>query len=183
MVKYQTTFLGIQKFLGRLLKQEQESVIKKYKILFITGMFFLLAIDSFAQRVIPDSIYYFVPAVVKSKILEHTKSLKSTYPVYGVLSHQNDTTQLIISQYGDSPKELVWLIKNCNRYIKLNSRECIPILLSEDFLFSSLLHSVNNEGDPYAVFTHRLISVSGYLIYYQGLYNKVKIIKAEFYQQ
>jgi len=165
------------------LKQELASVNRKYKILITTGMFLLFAIDSFAQKAIPDSIYYFVPAVVKSKILEHTNSLKSTHPVYGVLSHQNDTTQLLISQYGDSPKELVWLIKNSNRYIKLNSRELIPILLSEDFLFSSLLHSVNKEGDPYAVFTHRLISVSGYLIYYQGLYDKAKIIKAEYYQQ
>ena len=162
------------------LKQELASANRRSKILIIIGLFVLSVNDSLAQS--RDSIYYFVPAFVKVKILDFIKDAKSGYPFYGSLYHQNDTTLLLISRYGDSPKELAYLIKNSNRYIKLNSTESIPILLGDDFLFSNLLHSVEKEGDPYAVFNHQEINPSGYLIEYHGLYDKARIIKAKYYQ-
>lgn len=182
MVKYLTSFLGLQKFLGMLLKQELEFANRMAKILIFMGLFVLSVNDSLAQS--KDSIYYFVPASVKDKILDYMKmkNSKLSYPIYGILSHQNDTTKVLLSNYGDSPKELAFLIKNSNRYIKLNSTATIPILLKDDFLFSNLLHSVKNEGDPYAVFNHKLINVSGYSIEYHGLYDKARIIKAGYYQ-
>lgn len=178
MVTYQTSFLEIQKSLGMRLKQGLESVNRKSKILIMIGLFVLSVNNSLAQS--RDSIYYFVPTPVKVKILEYMKEDDSKYLFYGILSHKNDTTIVIISRYDDSIKELTYLIKNSNRYIKLNSTETIPILLREDFLFSNLLHSVKKEGEPYAVYEHRFINVSGYVIEYQGLYGNARIIKAEY---
>ena len=146
----------------------------------IIGLFVLLVNNSFAQD--RDSIYYFVPASVKTKILKYIKKNDPKYLFCGHLSHWNDTTSMLISRYDDSIKELAYLIKNSNRYIKLSSTEIIPILLREDFLFSNLLHSVEREGDPYAVYNHMIINSSGYLIEYQGLYDRVKIIRAGYYQ-
>ena len=185
MVRYQTIILETMKYLRSHLEREQSSVsiISNYKMLILTAIGLLLANASFAQRATPDSIYYFLPNVVKLKISEHNKSIKSKHTIYGVLSNHNDTTQLIISNYRDSPQELIWLIKNSNRYLKLDITECIPLVLREDYLFSTLLHSVKNEDDPYAVFKHKLISVSGYLICFQGLYEKARIISAKYYQQ
>lgn len=162
------------------MKPELVSANRKFKILIIGGLFVLSVNDSFAQS--RDSIYYFVPAFVKAKILNYMKTKGFAHPFYGILSHQNDTTLVQISRYSDSPKELHYLIKNSNRYIKLNSTETILIVLREDFLFSNLLHSVKKEGDPYAVYQHKDINVSGYLIEYEGLYDKARIIKAEYYQ-
>jgi hypothetical protein len=146
------------------------------------GLYFLSVDNSLAQS--KDSIYYFVPASVKAKILDFmkTKDSKSVYKFYGILSHQNDTTLVLISRYSDSSRELAYLLKNSNRYIKLNSIETIPVLLRLDFLFSNLLHSVEKEGDPYAIYKHKEINPSGYMIEYKGLYDKARIIKAEYYQ-
>lgn len=180
MVKDQINFAGLQKSFRMRLKQELGSAIKKSPILVIISLFVLTINDSYAQS--RDSIYYFVPASVKSKIVDYMKLKGSTYPFYGIFSHYNDTTTVLISRYGDSPKELAYLITNSNRYLKLNSTLTIPILLREDFLFSNMLHSVEKEGDPYAVYKHKEINPSGYWIEYQGLYDKARIIKAEYYQ-
>jgi hypothetical protein len=162
------------------LKQGLGYAGKAHKVFVFVGMLILSVNCSFAQAL--DSIYYFVPSSVKAKILDYKKKDTSGYPFYGILSHYNDTTTVLISRYGDSPKEFAYLIKNSNRFIKLNPTETIPILLGVDLVFSNLLHSVKNEGDPYAVFKHKLINASGYLIEYQGLYDKIRIIKAEYHQ-
>ncbi|MDJ1506758.1 hypothetical protein [Xanthocytophaga agilis] len=149
----------------------------------ITICLFAMSVNgSFAQS--RDSVYYFIPVFVKAKILDYMKkkNLRPDHSIFGVLSHQNDTTQVLISSHGDSPKELTFLIKNTNRYIRLDSTEVIPILMREDFLFSNLLHSVKKEGDPYAIYRHNFIGLSGYSIEYRGLYDKARLIKAEWSQ-
>ena len=141
-------------------KPKPEFVNQKNMFLLILGLFVLSVTKSLAQS--RDSIYYFVPAFVKIKITEYIKTRGSDYPFCAILSYQNDTTGILISRYVDSAQDFVYLIKNSNRYIKLDSTRTIPILLREDFLFSNLLHSVKKEGDPYAVYRHNNIGVSGY---------------------
>ncbi len=163
------------------LKQGLGYADKKYWVLIMVGLFALLANCSLAQGM--DSIYYFVPAAVKAKILEYkNREPASVYPIFGILSYYDDTTRVLIARYGDSPEELAFLIKNSNRFIRLTPTETVPILLRIDLIFSNLLHSVRNEGDPYAVYKHKLINTSGYSIKYVGLYDKARIVEAEYYQ-
>jgi hypothetical protein len=152
------------------------------KTLIIIIWLALSASTSSAQK--RDSIYYYVPTSVKAKILDYMKEKepRAEHPFYMILSHQNDTAHVLISRYGDSPKELAYLIKNSNRYIKLNSTKTLPVLLGDDFAFSNLLHSVKKEGDPYAIFRHLSINPSGYLIEFYGLYDKARVIKAQYFQ-
>jgi hypothetical protein len=162
------------------LKLAQVDVNKSFKSATIISLFVVLANCAAAQKV--DSIYYVIPASVKTKMLEVTKEFKRDVSCYAVLSHHNDTTKILISRYGNSPEELVWLIKNSNRFIRVHSSRVIPLLLETDFLFSSLLHSVKNEGQPYAAFKHKLINVSGFLIEYVGRDDKIQIIGADYYR-
>lgn len=146
----------------------------------VVALLVMVANHSIAQKL--DSIYYVIPASVKMKILEQVKESKPGLGYYVVLTHQNDTTSILISRYGNQPEELSRLIKSTNRFIKVKSSRAIPVVLHSDLLFSSLLHSVKNEGSEYAAYKHKLINPSGFLIEYYGSDDKAKIVRAEFYQ-
>jgi hypothetical protein len=177
-------FREIMKYLEMLLKRVKVFAKNNIgRLLVVAIVFGLWSNTSCAQSV--DSIFYFIPTAVKTKISDYLKQNDrlSAASVYEVLSYQNDTTQILISRSGESPSELKYLVKNGNRYIKLNGIEIISVVLRSDFLFSDRLHSVKKEGDPFAVYTHKLISLSGYLIEFSGLYEKTVITNASYYQQ
>lgn len=161
------------------LNSRWQTEIKSVRVL-VVAFLVMIAHHSTAQKL--DSIYYIIPASVKTKILDQIKESKPDVGYYIVLSHQNDTTSILITRYDNHPEELSRLVKNTNRFIRLNSSRVIPVVWHSDFLFSSLLHSVKNENAEYAAYKHKLINPSGFLIEYYGRDEKAKIVRAEFYQ-
>lgn len=182
MVISQISFQGLRRYLETRWKQglSLESNVL-LKVVWIT-IFMLSSNFLFSQS--RDSIFYVLPAEVKSKIVGYLNqnNQSSDLKVYVLLAHQNDTTQVMVSHFGASPKELLWLVKNTNRFLRLKSNSVLPVLLKTDLIFSDALHKVENEESPYATFTNKYLNVSGYIIDFYGMYDKAQLIKAEYYQ-
>jgi hypothetical protein len=160
-------------------------LIRTFTIIVVINLIInLIPSVSFGQS--KDSIKYFIPDVIVEKISEGLKSEKAQPKIgkYIVLSHQNDTTYLLVSSYNVNFNELVYLLRNSNRYVKIDSKTTLTILLSEDLKFSEKLHYISRKARPgvWEAINHTEVNPAGYSIIYKGMYSDVKLIEAKWYQ-
>ena len=129
-----------------------------------------------------DSIKYTVPVNITTTIQSYIKSKNHVRKFYVIMSHEQDTTAILLSTYDNSTNKLYSLIKNTNRYLTYNGNRVLPILLQQDLLFFSDLHQVINKGKRNESLVNTEIHVSGYLIRYKGSCCTGKLIDANYFQ-
>jgi hypothetical protein len=121
----------------------------------ILGLLFLMACAGFksAQKG-NEPIIYLLPKVVEQEAVEQIKKIVAlkgdSVRFYTGLSryHSNDTFLLTIHSYYPEikkPSQIDRLIKASNRFTKVGKQN-LPLVFSEDILFSSIINTKNAEG-------------------------------------
>lgn len=132
-----------------------------------------------------DSIYYNLPDFVITKALKYLKTEKKDKDIgyYIYLNINRDTTYVMVSGYNFNLKELVFLLKNTNRYLKLNPTLTLPIIFAQDERFSDVLHHVikPKQKGLYTKIEHTDINPAGYWVSFTGRYSNAVFLKEELY--
>lgn len=155
-------------------------MIKKIYICLAWGVLFIC---THANAQLAPIYYVFNEPVVLEieRCLQKTTFSPTEHP-YLQWFKLGDTAAVMITKYDERDTILNTLIVNSNRYIRIKQQHVLPILLSNDILYSEDLNVVLNKGTPREAILTKRITKSGWVIYFTGRLGKMKLIGSKYFQ-